>query len=689
MNEYVQSVELCIGCRNARFDIIFNRSEYTRHGTSSLSAERIWKPGNGKNRCLFCALLVAAVACSDSASLSSADLRLRFCWSLRNLSRGVLHFYESTNNLNEIGIGLVDLYRGDSPRWPVPQLLNTTLLKSWLHLGGELDGAGGRSLRTSNLFKPHGFRLLDCVDRCIISQFDICQYLALSYVWGPPNPDILKTVTENLSLLSQKDSLTSKVIAGKRSPKIIRDAIELVPKLGFRYLWVDSLCIIQDCLVEQQRLIDGMDAVFESAYASIIVPGCQNSDCEIPGVSIERSKANEAIGNFVTGENRVYFATHLQGLEYHITNGSWQKRSWTLQEQLLSRRCLYLTDSEAFFYANKSWFRESMEPFEGSSRITGPFEAYQRTRTTCAAIYCSLVKDYTARELTYTSDILRAFSGIYSSLCYISRCTLSIETTNGMLENLLPKVLLWTCTPPEARIHRSRRRSDAPGEASSTWAWCSRIGKVEYSYDFSSMFSLAETFAFGPASTTPNPPWWAVYTDTETKDDEETDSLRQLLQYWPEWRAKDYSPGIKLKAGQLGFWAPCIHVAGDYNHFFGGHSKRRFRDSEGFLKGLPADFGPYGGIYFDDSSHDCPDEIVLLVCTASTEDYRLFETRFEAIVGLVVHTNNRVSTRLGLVELFYSEPYPDEEDATRRHRTWLEFVNSERTSLYWRYVVLQ
>ncbi len=65
------------------------------------------------------------------------------------------------------------------------------------------------------------------------------------------------------------------------------------------------------------------------------------------------------------------------------------------------------------------------------------------------------------------------------------------------------------------------------------------------------------------------------------------------------------------------------------------------------------------------------------------------ETRLEDFIGLAVRTNNIASTRMGLVQLFYSEPYPDNESAIRRHKVWLDFVASDKTDLYWRFVVLQ
>ncbi|KAK0471153.1 hypothetical protein IW261DRAFT_1572377 [Armillaria novae-zelandiae] len=68
-------------------------------------------------------------------------------------------------------------------------------------------------------------RVIDCLDpnqpRLFISKGAKEHYVALSYVWGEGIP------SENI-------------------PKMIIDAIIVTHKLGFRYLWVDSFCILQD-----------------------------------------------------------------------------------------------------------------------------------------------------------------------------------------------------------------------------------------------------------------------------------------------------------------------------------------------------------------------------------------------------------------------------------------------------------
>lgn len=68
-----------------------------------------------------------------------------------------------------------------------------------------------------------------------------CRYLALSYVWGKITEQWLTLTRENVESLSQKNALVQ-----ARLPQTVRDAMQLCLELGERYLWVDSICIVQD-----------------------------------------------------------------------------------------------------------------------------------------------------------------------------------------------------------------------------------------------------------------------------------------------------------------------------------------------------------------------------------------------------------------------------------------------------------
>ncbi|KAG1804418.1 heterokaryon incompatibility protein-domain-containing protein [Suillus subaureus] len=86
-------------------------------------------------------------------------------------------------------------------------------------------------------------------------------YAALSYVWGEPQPHSVCT-TKLSTYLESIDILLL--------PKTIRDAIFCTYSLNLRYLWVDTLCILQDLNEDKQREIPQMCDIYRCAYVTII-----------------------------------------------------------------------------------------------------------------------------------------------------------------------------------------------------------------------------------------------------------------------------------------------------------------------------------------------------------------------------------------------------------------------------------
>ncbi|KAK0645793.1 hypothetical protein B0T16DRAFT_146810 [Cercophora newfieldiana] len=67
------------------------------------------------------------------------------------------------------------------------------------------------------------------------------RYVALSYVWGDAHS--LKTTKWNVGQLQQDGALR---MWQHFIPRVIGDTMDFTKRLGVRYLWVDSLCIVQD-----------------------------------------------------------------------------------------------------------------------------------------------------------------------------------------------------------------------------------------------------------------------------------------------------------------------------------------------------------------------------------------------------------------------------------------------------------
>ena len=146
-------------------------------------------------------------------------------------------------------------------------------------------------------------------------------YVTLSYVWG--NADQLMLTTSNVHSMLQslpKDGL----------PQAVADAISVTRRLGVRYLWVDSLCVIQDSPEDRHRECDGMAEVYRNAVLTIVANAANNSNDPL----IARSDDQSVIDWLSPG-----FA--------------WDTRAWTLQERLLSKRVLHLTDKQMYWECNE------------------------------------------------------------------------------------------------------------------------------------------------------------------------------------------------------------------------------------------------------------------------------------------------------------------------------------------------
>jgi hypothetical protein len=64
----------------------------------------------------------------------------------------------------------------------------------------------------------------------------------------------------------------------KTLPRTIRESIEVVRRLGKKYLWVDSICINQSNSLEKRAQIAIMDAIYLGAFATIIALDGSSAD---------------------------------------------------------------------------------------------------------------------------------------------------------------------------------------------------------------------------------------------------------------------------------------------------------------------------------------------------------------------------------------------------------------------------
>ncbi|EMD68557.1 hypothetical protein COCSADRAFT_134413, partial [Bipolaris sorokiniana ND90Pr] len=95
-------------------------------------------------------------------------------------------------------------------------------------------------------------------------------YVALSHCWGNPENHPLKTTKENYT-----ERLAG--IPLEELPKTFRDAVKITKHIGVKYLWIDSLCIIQDDIEDWKQEAAKMGAVYEYARLTIAAADARDS----------------------------------------------------------------------------------------------------------------------------------------------------------------------------------------------------------------------------------------------------------------------------------------------------------------------------------------------------------------------------------------------------------------------------
>jgi Heterokaryon incompatibility protein (HET) len=122
--------------------------------------------------------------------------------------------------------------------------------------------------------------LVDIMNACLVPAPKDCSYVALSYVWG--NHKTLQVDSANLSWLRQIGSLLKHQWA-TQIPRTIKDAIGVVKILAEKYLWVDSLCIVQDDETHKYTEMSKMAAIYANASVTILALQGQHANHGLPG----------------------------------------------------------------------------------------------------------------------------------------------------------------------------------------------------------------------------------------------------------------------------------------------------------------------------------------------------------------------------------------------------------------------
>ena len=171
------------------------------------------------------------------------------------------------------------------------------------------------------------FRLIDVHTNSIICPSGNTRYVALSYVWGrvEVTQNLTRCLKSNVGTLEQPGSLIRPEFY-EGIPWTVRDAIEVVRKVGLRYLWVDSLCIVQDDDTgEKADVISKMELVYGGAFLTIMAATGSDANVGLPGVRPGTRGQHQAIEEIMP----VLRLASKESYFHYINGSAYYTRAWT------------------------------------------------------------------------------------------------------------------------------------------------------------------------------------------------------------------------------------------------------------------------------------------------------------------------------------------------------------------------
>lgn len=165
------------------------------------------------------------------------------------------------------------------------------------------------------------------------------RYIALSHRWGDLRREQrFCTYADNLTQRKER-------IEFDELPASFQDAVRVTRALGVRYLWIDSLCIIQEDPKDWAAESGKMEDVFSHAYCTIAASSAQSS---LVGFLGDR-RPRDAFRLLTPGEVPLYLAEDIDDFRTDVENSVLSSRGWVLQERALSRRTIYFTSTQVYW----------------------------------------------------------------------------------------------------------------------------------------------------------------------------------------------------------------------------------------------------------------------------------------------------------------------------------------------------
>ncbi|KAK7745060.1 hypothetical protein SLS53_003295 [Cytospora paraplurivora] len=271
----------------------------------------------------------------------------------------------------------------------------------------------------------------DIIKLIPVTEKDDYQYVTLSHRWGSPEPPMLTKFNNNPKRVFVGD--LRKGLRITELPQTFRDAVDVTRRCGIKYLWIDSLCIIQDIDPEKGNQDWAAEAgkmadIYAGGVFNIAATIGRNSGAGL--FPVQHDILLPVVpGMTGQGQAQVIWELPRDRFDNEIMSVELLSRGWVYQEVLLTPANLFCTADEMWWSCTHATCSETfpggammLNAFAtgGDDRLSTVIDTLGDRKTAIMPhnasnpmrAWMDLIQYYPETSITVSSDRLMAIAGI-------------------------------------------------------------------------------------------------------------------------------------------------------------------------------------------------------------------------------------------------------------------------------------
>jgi len=362
------------------------------------------------------------------------------------------------------------------------------LIQTWLRECKAKHTSKGCNLEDEQGLRTRILDISFTPPRLLLTNGQRGHFVALSHCWGNSSLPPPRTLASNLREYCESGVPDNCLSA------TFRDAIIMSRNLGYQYIWVDSLSIIQDDSKDWEHESGLMAAVY--GRADLVIGATSASDGS-KGFLYPRPHYFQGIVHLPTPNEYEYpswaipYRSCLPHISYSThhevyrpeSDGPLENRAWAFQERLLARRFVSFGIHEVSWECNallacecstvhdcdldsENFSDRKFVPIHRKYNLRRKLNQNITSRQLHDAWRRNVVQPYTKRQLSRSSDRLVAMSAI----AYEFSTRISSQYLAGIWRDDLQHGLIWQCTDVTSTYVLG----------TPSWSWASVQGPISW-----------------------------------------------------------------------------------------------------------------------------------------------------------------------------------------------------------------